>query len=318
MRFELTLLGTSSALPLPDRFTTAQILDIEGRLFLFDCGEGVQIRLRQLGFRTHRIEAIFISHLHGDHVLGLPGLLDSMTLQRRQHPLSVFGPPGLAEMLAVNQRASGSRYSFPLRLSELETERPELILENTRIVVRSFPLQHRIPTVGYLLREQVRPPNMRKEVIQKLGLEVSQIKQLKAGQKVRLEGGRVLAPEEATRPAPEPRSFAFCTDTLYMPELADPLRGVDLLYHEATYCESHAGMVALTMHATARQAALLAREAEVGTLVIGHFSTRYTELKCFEREARTLFKNTWVGRDGMQIRLPFQEDAEMEVEQLLF
>jgi ribonuclease Z len=315
MRFELTLLGTSSALPLPDRFTTAQILDIEGRLFLFDCGEGVQIRLRQLGFRPHRIEAIFISHLHGDHILGLPGLLDSMTLHRREHPLSVFGPPGLAEMLAVNQRTSGSRYSFPLQLSELETERSERVFENARIEVRSFPLLHRIPTVGYLLREQIRPPNMRKEVIRQHGLEVDQIKRLKAGQEVMLESGSSLTAEEATLPAPAPRSFAFCTDTLYVPELADTLRGVDLLYHEATYCEAHADLVRETMHTTARQAALLAREAKVGTLVIGHFSTRYPELDCFEKEAQALFSNSLVGRDGLQIRLPLRA-GKVEVTQL--
>ncbi len=315
MRFELTLLGTSSALPLPDRFTTAQILDIEGHLYLFDCGEGVQIRLRQLGFRPHRIEAIFISHLHGDHVLGLPGLLNSMTLQRREHPLNVFGPPGLANILAVHQRASGSRYSFPLQLSELETGRSELILENARIAVRSFPLLHRIPTVGYLLREQVRPPNMRKEVIQQYGLEVGQIKQLKAGQSIVLESGSYLMPDEATWPAPAPRSFAFCTDTLYIPNLARSFRGVDLLYHEATYCEAHAAMAGETMHTTARQAALLAREAEVGALVIGHFSARYTDLDCFEKEAQALFANSWVGRDGLQIRIPLR-DGRVEVEQM--
>ncbi len=303
MRFHLTLLGTSSAVPLPNRFTTAQLLDVEGRLFLFDCGEGVQVRLQQFGFRSHRIEHIFISHLHGDHILGLVGLLNSMSLQQRSRPLSLHGPAGLKKILEVFSELTSSQYDFLDFVHPVDTTRPSIVMKDQQLTVEAIPLSHRLPTVGYLLKEKVRPRNMRPEVIAAHNLDTHQIIALKAGEDIILPSGVQLSAEEATQEAVPPRSYAFITDTQYLPDLQHKLAGVDLLYHEATFCDEHLALANATLHSTASQAASLAFASKANWLLLGHYSIRYKDLDCFAREARAIFPNTLIGQDGMQIQV---------------
>jgi len=306
MTFALTLLGTNSAFPSPERFATGQFLQVQNSYFLFDCGEGTQIRMQQFDLPAHRIGHIFISHLHGDHMLGLAGLLQTFALQQRSQDLEVYSPPGLEAIILAHHRGGSLELPFTCRFHELDTTTPGLIFENEVLEVYRFPLLHRIPTCGYLLREKERQRNIRPEWIARYELKPPQIVKLKRGQDVQLPDGRQIRSLKATAPPEPPRSFAFCTDTAYFPELASRIRGVDLLYHEATFCDDLADRARRTGHSTAREAAATAREADAGYLLLGHFSSRYQEMDCFEREARAIFPDLSLAVDGMVIELPWR------------
>ncbi len=306
MTFKLTLLGTNSAFPSPERFATGQFLQVQNSYFLFDCGEGTQIRMQQYGLPAHRIGHIFISHLHGDHMLGLAGLLQTFALQQRSEDLEVYSPPGLEAIIQAHHREGSLDLPFSCRFHELDTATSGLLFADRILEVYRLPLLHRIPTCGYLLREKERQRNIRPEWIERYELEPPQIVQLKEGQDVQLPDGRRIRSLEATA-APEPsRSFAFCTDTAFCPGLVSQIKGVDLLYHEATFCSDQAERARRTGHSTAREAASIAREAGAGHLLLGHFSSRYQEMDCFEREARAVFPNVSLAVDGMVVELPWR------------
>lgn len=297
MKFALTILGVNAATPAFGRFPTSQVLQIHQHFFLLDCGEGTQIRMGDFDIPRHKIQQIFISHLHGDHVFGLPGLLFSYDLNGRQTPLDIYSPPGLEAMIAAQLRPGGS-LSYPIHFHEVDTHAPSLVFENKEVSVQSILLKHGIPTVGYIFREKPRPLNIRSEKIAEHQLSIPQIKAAKAGEAVLLPNGELLENQELTLPPTPLRSYAFLTDTMVNDAVLPHIQGVSMLYHDTTFCDDFAENAALTMHSTARQAAELARKAGVGQLICGHYSSRYRELGRFQEEAGEVFENVVLGEEG--------------------
>lgn len=297
MKFALTVLGVSAAAPAFGRHPSAHVLQVDNRYFLIDCGEGTQLQLAEYKLPVHKINHIFISHLHGDHIFGLPGLLFSYALSGRTAPLHLYSPAGLeAMMLALLH--PGGELGYPLCFHPLDEQREQVILEDSLVIVSSLPLRHRIPTLGFVFREKPRPRNVRPEAIEAYGLDIPQIKAAKAGEDIVLKDGRLLPNEQLTRPPLPPRSFAYISDTAYCEDLVPHIRNASLLYHETTFCEDMAAQAALTCHSTARQAALIARMAGVGMLITGHYSSRYRDEAQFVREAKEVFENTVAGEEG--------------------
>ncbi len=297
MTFSLTILGSSAALPTSQRFPTAHVLQVDERFFVIDCGEGTQIQLRRFKVKMSQIKAIFISHLHGDHVFGLPGLLSSLSALDRTEPIEIYGPPLLDEWL-TNQLKYFTPLNFPIHFRILASKEPELIYENKQITVSCFPLKHRIPTWGYLFREKEKLLNIRKDMIEFYQIPLRDILAIKSGADYQLPDGQIIANEKLTHPPMKPRSFAYCSDTMYMDHLSEVVRGVDLLYHEATFGNDAKDRAKETFHSTAEEAAKVAKAAEVEKLVIGHFSARYKNINPLLEEARQVFAHTEAAEDG--------------------
>lgn len=309
MRFELTLLGTGAALPMPGRFTSAQVLNVNNHLYLLDCGEGTQMRMTAFQVRRSKIGQIFISHLHGDHFYGLMGLLTSFALNDRSQPLDIFSPPGLEEIIRVMLHYQGSGESpYPIRFHVVDTTQHQKIFEDHQLEVYSIPLQHRIPTSGYLFREKQRPRNMIPEKISEYNIPFSEINKIKAGADFQLQDGTIIPNAELTHSPSLPRTYAYCSDTRYAPEIIPYIKGVDILYHEATFLQADADIAFENAYSTTHQAANIAKAAAVKQLVIGHFSSRYKDATLFAQEARTIFPATLGGEDGMVLEVPFQRD----------
>ncbi|GAB5554206.1 MAG: ribonuclease Z [Saprospiraceae bacterium] len=307
MRFDLQLLGTNAALPLYGRHTTAQVLTVESQSFLIDCGEGTQMQMESFKVKRHKIHQIFISHLHGDHIFGLWGLLTSYSLNSRKKKLQIFSPSGLEEIIMPALTIGGADLGFEIEFVVVNPIVSELIFDNSLLEVYTIPLLHRIPTCGYLFKEKPRAANIISAQIQKYGLSVPQILAAKAGETVVLDDGQELPASELTKPAPPPRSFAFCSDTRYTESIVPIIKGVDLLYHESTFCEPLKAKAIATMHSTAKEAALIAQKAKVGKLILGHYSARYPDPQELELEARTVFQESYAGVDGMVVEIPFRQ-----------
>ena len=303
MSFELTILGSGSAVPVIKRNPTAHVLNVRERFFLIDCGEGTQMQMQRFGVKGGKINHIFISHLHGDHCLGLMGLLSTMHLLGRQKELHIYSPPGLKQMIDLQLKTSGSTLSYKIFFNEMETGQPGIAFDADFVEVSTFPLKHRIACNGYLFREKALPRNMIKEKIVEYQLSIEQIQKAKSGEDIFMEDGKKISNEEITRPPPKPRSYAFCSDTIYDEQLVEYINGVDLLYHETTFLEDRAEQARLRFHSTAKEAATIARKANVKQLVIGHFSSRYDELSGFLEEAQTIFENTILAEDGLKIKI---------------
>lgn len=287
-----------SASPQLDRNPSAFIVSLDTDLILIDCGEGTQYRLLEHKIKHNRIRHILISHLHGDHYFGLIGLLSSFNLGHRTEPLTLIGPPGLNEILSVQFQYSETDLCFDLEFLETRPEEKTLILDHPRFTIETIPLSHRVPCNGYLIREKSTKRKIRKELLPP-NMPVPYIKSLIEGQDVVDElTGKIFRVDELTTPAPPPRSFAYCSDTQYLPELAEQLQGVDLLYHEATFDDALEARATLTHHSTARQAAFIAKAAQVGQLVIGHFSSRYKSLESHLTQAQSVFPSTVLAEEG--------------------
>jgi ribonuclease Z len=305
MSFSITILGSGSATPAPGRYPTSQLLTYQNDCFLIDCGEGTQYRLLELKFRPSHLKAIFISHLHGDHYFGLAPLLSSLNLGRRTDDLYLFGPKGLDVILDVIFKHSEKPYNFPLRFVETDTQNQVQIFENKYFTVQTIPLDHKIDCAGFLFREKNRKRRIRKESL-RTNISVAQIKQLKDGLDVVDEDGNLLyLNEQYTLPAQANRSYAFCSDTRFDERTADYVRGVDVLYHEATFLEELSVQASERYHSTPRQAAMTAQKAGVGTLLIGHFSSRYKTFELFLAEAQAVFPNTKIAAEGMTFEIEF-------------
>jgi ribonuclease Z len=298
MSFTLTVLGSSSALPTSTRFPTAQVLNVHERFFLIDCGEGAQIQLRRFSVNMSKINQIFISHLHGDHIFGLYGLFSSYNLMGRKKDLHVYAHHDFAASLEHFNRYFGMGMSYQVVHHPFSPSRPGLIYEDRRLTVEIIPLRHSIPVAGFIFREKQRLLNIRKDAIAKYGLGIGDIRKIKEGQDFITPDGITVASSELTLPAYRPRSYAFCTDTSCFSKLQDYLRDVDLLYFEATFAEKDRKLAKMTGHSTAVQAAKLARESRVGKLLIGHFSTRYKQVSLLVNEAREVFPETYGVADG--------------------
>ena len=297
MKFELTILGVSAATPAHGRFPTAQVLLVRNHFFLIDCGEGTQMRMSAFDIPRHKIRHIFISHLHGDHIFGLPGLLYSLALNDRHHSLDIFSPAGLKEMIAP-LLAPANMMGFPIHFHEVDTNASSLVFENEDVSVQSVPLKHRIPAIGYVFREKSLPRNIRPEKINEYALSVPQIKAAKAGEDLHLDDGRLIPNKELTRPPASLPSFAYLSDTMYHEPVLPYIKGIDLLYHETSFLHDLLEYAELTMHTTARQAGLIAQKAGVKTLITGHYSSRYEDARVILEEARSIFPGAVLGEEG--------------------
>ena len=304
MPFELTILGSNSALPTSDRYPTAQVLNILGRFFLIDCGEGTQIRLRQYGINPSRIHHILISHLHGDHVFGLFGLLSTLGMMGRKVPLYLYGPRALEEFLNYYSKFFGP-LPFDLEF-KVPSEEEQFIYESDKLSISAIPLTHRTRAYGYLFREKLKPLNVRKEQIEAMGLGIADLVKIKRGEDFTSESGILIPNSQLTLPPFHQRSYAYLSDTLFNPDLAKKVKGVDLLFHEATFANKDKKLAAQTQHSTAAEAAELAKLAGVKKLLIGHFSSRYREPLLLENEAKEVFKNTTGVNDGDIYSIPLE------------
>ncbi|MCI1754262.1 MAG: ribonuclease Z [Flavobacteriales bacterium] len=296
MRFDVTTLGTGAALAARGRYPSAQLLNIRERLYLVDCGEGTQERLRQAGINFGSIARVLVSHMHGDHYLGLMGLISSMHLQGRTTALYLHGPAELREVIELQLRVSRTYLRFPLHYATHEHRTGAPVFTDNRVEVTALALDHRLECTGYLFREAPLPRKLRRDKLEQIPLYAR--KAVKAGEHLTLPDGSVVPNAELTLDAPPQRVYAYCSDTAYAPQLADALRGVDLLYHEATFTEALAARAKETKHSTARQAGMLAKEAGVKKLLLGHFSSRYKSAEELVMEAREVFPDTLAAEEG--------------------
>ena len=306
MNFTLNILGTASALPTVNRYPSAQVLDVRGRLFLIDCGEGVQMQIRRQHLSILKLDTVFISHLHGDHTFGLFGLLSTMSMLGRTAPLHIYAPGAFAKILSDFMASFGEGFKFEPVHHPVAADAPVKIFETRSLEVLAFPLRHRIETYGYLFREKTPMKNVRKEAIDRFGLTLSEIGSLKRGEDVVREDGTVICNSEAAYQPYEPRSFAYCSDTASFPELSGWIKGVDLLYHETTFPQEYDALAKATFHSTTVQAAACARDAGVGKLVAGHYSSRFPDVSFYLDEIRSIFPETVLGREGMVIDIPLK------------
>ena len=307
MEFSLTTLGTASAVPANKRFSSAHVLNVRGRLFLVDCAEGCQILLAKHGISHAKIENILISHLHGDHLFGIMPLLSTMALKGRTAPLYIYAPEAFCHTLKFFREYFADGVKFDINFIPLKACGPELIISTRNSKVYAFPLNHKIETYGFLFREDEPELNVYKEYVEKDGLTLREIASLKAGNDVIRDDGSVLAVEKYAYKPFEPRSAAYCSDTAPFPELKEWVRGVDILYHEATFGNDMRELSAQFFHSTAADAASVAAEAGVGKLVIGHFSSRYPDVNVLLEEARAVFKETYLASEGMIFDVPVKK-----------
>ena len=302
MNFTLNVLGTASALPTTERYPSAQVLDVRGRLFMMDCGEGAQIQLRKVGVSFLRIEHICLSHIHGDHIFGLFGLLSTMSLLGRSAPLRIYAPKTFRTILDFFMIQFGEGVQFEIDYVELDMKEPQVVYENRTVELLAFPLNHRVETFGYIIREKMPPFNVRKEAVQKYALTLTEIGTLKRGEDVVREDIVITNAEAAYRKY-KPRSYAYCSDTAPFPELAEWVKGVDLLYHEATFPADMADMAEKTFHSTTLQAAQVAKDAGVGRLLVGHYSSRFPSVEFFLDELRSVFPESHLASDLLEIEI---------------
>ena len=305
MNFTLNVLGTASALPTTERYPSAQVLNVRGRLFMIDCGEGAQIQLRKAGVSFLRIEHICLSHIHGDHIFGLYGLLSTMAMLGRTAPLNIYAPKSFAPILDFFKERFGEGILYEINYVVLEMSSPEVVYENRNVELLAFPLNHRVQTFGYIIREKMPQFNVRKEAIAEYGLTLSEIGTLKRGEDVVREGMVISNSEAAYRPY-HPRSYAYCSDTAPFPELAQWVKGVSVLYHEATFPAEMEEMAAKTYHSTTLQAAQCARDAGVGRLLVGHYSSRYPSVDFYLDELRSVFPDSFLTRDMDVVEISFE------------
>ena len=295
---KLTILGCYSATPRSLTNPTSQVLEIKNHVFLIDCGEGTQVQLRKSKVKFSRINHIFISHLHGDHFFGLPGLISTFRLLGREKELHVYGPKGIKEAITLLLKLGDSWTNYPLYFHELISKESELIYEDDKVLVRTIPLQHRVYTNGFLFQEKLAPRTLNIEAVGRYKIDKSQFNNIKAGKSVVLDNGEVVKNEILTFDPPKPKSYAFCSDTVYDESFLPLINEVDLLYHESTFLESETHLTQKTKHSTALQAATIAKKGKVGQLILGHYSTRYKSIELFKKEAQQVFQNVELAEDG--------------------
>lgn len=298
MDFSVKILGSASAFASNGRSHSSQVLTHHNTHFLIDCGENTQNLLRLYKVNFNKIKVIFISHLHGDHYLGLFGLLSTMNLMGRTKPLHIVGPIGLKEIITVQLKYSGSIISYPLTLDEITAEKPLDVYESDLISVKSIPLIHRVPTRGYLFTEKQKDRKLNTEIAPSY-LTPNQIKALKKGEDVTIADGTMFLSKDLTFDPTPIRSYAYCSDTKYNESIIPLIKGCTLLYHEATFLDNLADRAEKTQHSTAKQAATIALKAEVKNLIIGHFSARYPDLTPLLEEAKTIFENVQLAEEGV-------------------
>ena len=298
MQFEVTILGSNGAISAFDRYPSAQILNYNGNLFLIDCGEGTQFRMTKFGIKRGRLDNIFISHLHGDHFFGLIGLLVSFNLNWREHDLNIYGPPGLEEIIKVHFKHSQTQLKYEIHFHAVSADKPTVIFEDNSMTVETIILKHRLPTTGFLFKEKL---NLRKVIVEKItqyNIPHEKISAIKRGEDFVDEKGNTISNVELTLDPPQPRSYAYCSDTIYTENFAEQIKEVNTLYHEATFTEEHALRAEETFHSTSKQAAQIAKLAGAKKLLIGHFSARYENLEVLLKESKEVFEETFLAEEG--------------------
>lgn len=301
MIFEVTILGSGAALPTLRRNPTAQYVNCNDRHILIDCGEGTQTQIRRCGIKIQKIKHILISHLHGDHYFGLMGLLSTMSLLGRSDSLSIYAPKELEEIILLQLKASGHHYDFKLNFVPLVNSEIELIFEDKLIEIWALPMKHRIKTNGFLVKEKQKDLSINGELFKESGLSLTAIPFFRKGKDFIDEKGEKYTFREFTLAASKPKSYAYFSDTFPVIENCKYIENFNVLYHEATFTEKHLDRGKKTLHSTAKQAAEIAKIAQVKKLYLGHISSRYEDTNEHLSEAKTVFEQTQIVEDGMKI-----------------
>lgn len=300
---KLTILGCYAATPRTITNPTSQLLEIKNRMFLIDCGEGTQVQLRKNKIKFSKINQVFISHLHGDHFYGLIGLISTFSLLGRTTDLHIYGPKGIKEIILLQLRLSNSWTNYGLYFHELESEESETIFEDEKVMVTTIPLKHRVYTNGFLFQEKVGERKLNMDAVLNYEIESCYYQKIKNGKDIALEDGRTIPNSELTFDPIEPKSYAFCSDTVYHEAILPIIENVDVLYHESTFLESEEGLAQKTLHSTAKEAARIALKANAKQLILGHYSTRYESISLFKEEAATIFSEVALAEDGKTFEL---------------
>ncbi len=295
---KLSILGCYSATPRTFNNPTSQVLEINNHLFLIDCGEGTQVQLRKNKIKFSRIKHIFISHLHGDHYFGLVGVISTFRLLTRETDLHIYGPKGLKEVITLQMKLSDSWTNYRLIFHELSSKSSELIFEDDKVEVHTIPLSHRIYTNGFLFKEKPGERKLDMNAVKAADIDLAYFRKLKQGFDVENRDGVLIKNSSVTKPPNNPKSYAFCSDTAFDESIVPLIKNVDVLYHESTFQEKHEHLCEPTQHSSAKQAARIAKGANAGTLILGHYSTRYDGIEYFKTEAQEIFENTLLAEDG--------------------
>ena len=301
--FKIHILGCGSALPTLRHNPSAQVVELRGKQFMIDCGEGTQTQMRRQRIGFNKVVAIFISHIHGDHCFGLIGMLSSFGLLGRTMPLAIYAPKEFKPVLDMMLKTFCYDFDYEIQFHAVDTTRQQVIYEDRSLTVESIPLKHRLPTCGFLFREKPTLPHIRRDMIDFYRIPVSQINNIKNGASWTDEEGRVIPNERLTMPADKPRSYVYCSDTSYLPALHERIAGVSCLYHESTYTTADADRAEMYFHSTAAQAAQVARDANAGRLLLGHYSSKYDDERQLLKEAQEVFAQSQLTNEGMTIDL---------------
>lgn len=302
-KFELHILGCGSALPTTRHFPTSQIVNVRDKLFMIDCGEGAQLQFRKSRLKFSRLNHIFISHLHGDHCFGLLGLISTLNLLGRTAELHIHSPKGLETLFAPMLSYFNHQMTYKLLFHEFEAKESTVIYEDRSMTVTTIPLRHRMPCCGFLFAEKARPNHIIREMIDFYQVPVYELNRIKNGADYINPEGDVIANTLLTIPSDPPRKYAYCSDTIYLPSIVEQIKGVDLLFHEATFANEDAPRAKETYHTTAAQAAQIARDAEVKKLLIGHFSARYEDETILLQEASAIFPDTQLAKETLCVSI---------------
>ena len=297
---KVTILGCYAATPRTLTHPTSQVLEIKNHLFLIDCGEGTQVQLRKQKVRFSKINHIFISHLHGDHFFGLPGLVATFRLLGRVNPLHIYGPKGIKEGVTLLLKLGDSWTSYPLHFHELSSQAPEVVFEDKKVTVTTIPLDHRVYTNGFLFREKVGSRKLEAQAVEAHGIDSCYFQNIKDGKDAPNKAGEIIPNAQLSSDPKPTKSYAFCSDTAYFPKIIAQIKEVTVLYHESTFLESESDLATKTKHSTASQAAKIAESAGVKSLILGHYSTRYDGLQPFKEEAEVYFRPVLLADDGRE------------------
>lgn len=296
---KLTILGCYAATPRSLTNPTSQVLEIKNHVFLIDCGEGTQVELRRNKVKFSKISHIFISHLHGDHFYGLIGLISTFNLLNREKELHVYGPKGIKQAIVFQLKISNSWTGYPLLFHELDNKEPKILFEDKKVSVETIPLKHRIYANGFLFKEKKGDRKLNIAAAQKHQVDVAYYQKIKSGGDITLDDGSVVPNAKLSFDPPPPKSYAYCSDTIFKPENAEQIKGSTVLYHESTFLDAQGHLTKPTGHSTAREAGKMARISEVSNLILGHYSTRYPDLTLFAKEAKEEFDNVLLADDGV-------------------
>ena len=297
---KVTILGCYAATPRTLTHPTSQVLEIKNHLFLIDCGEGTQVQLRKQKVRFSKINHIFISHLHGDHFFGLPGLVATFRLLGRVNPLHIYGPKGIKEAVTLLLKLGDSWTNYPLHFHELSSQAPEVVFEDKKVTVTTISLDHRVYTNGFLFREKVGSRKLEAQAVEAHGIDSCYFQNIKDGKDAPNKAGEIIPNAQLSSDPKPTKSYAFCSDTAYFPKIIAQIKEVTVLYHESTFLESESDLATKTKHSTASQAAKIAESAGVKSLILGHYSTRYDGLQPFKEEAEVYFKPVLLADDGRE------------------